>query len=415
MVEISPFKGMFYNQTKIPDLSKVLSPPYDIITPDLKSNISKFSPYNIVNLILPEKKNGKNKYEYAGSLLEKWIKDEILVFDREECFYLFEEEFKLENSIKKILGFIGLTKIEPYSAGKILRHENTLAKPKQDRFNLLKKTKANFGLIYTIYKDRSNLIQNIGSRKKKADIIISPLYDQNLKFRLWKVKEQQNIKQISELMDSKSILIADGHHRYETSKLYMETVNDSGESKNYILTLFVNSSQKDISIWPTYRLIKFKKFQKTQGYIDRFKKYFNIQLRENASDAQVISEMTRLKKKSQKVFCLYDRSGKAYFLTLKASSGHKNSWKNLDVNILHNLIIGKIIPKNDIQKISFSHSIGEVSQNIANNNFDLAILLNAPEIGEVEDLSAKGYLMPQKSTYFYPKPCTGLVMYKFYK
>lgn len=432
MVDILPFNGLIYNPEKISKYSEVLAPPYDIISSILKEDLKKHNPYNIVSLTLPDESPGKNKYEIAKETLEEWVKKEILKYDNKKCFYLLEETFT-ENGIRKSFrGFIGLLKVEEYGAGKVLRHEKTLSKPKEDRLALLKACRANLEFIYTIYNDDDEKINATLNRKfkEKCDISTNAQYDSSLHFKFWKISDDDMITKIKDMMRLKTLLIADGHHRYETSRLYKEYMNlkNSGNPEDYVLALFVSGNQKDILIHPTHRVIKFNNSVKPEDIIEKIKKYFYVEkIKPEASC--INNKMLESFSKQKKSFCLYFKNNMSYFITLKADlkklyeelnisdENFSADYEYLDVNILHKLIIETILADFTVREIKFIHSIEEVLDLIDKDDktcdFDMGFMLNAPTIETVEKLSYTGQIMPQKSTYFYPKPCSGLVIYKF--
>ena len=422
MVDILPLNGLIYNPEKISKYSEVLAPPYDIISSSLKEDLKKHSPYNIIALTLPDETSNKNKYENAKAILAEWIKEEILKYDFKKCFYLFEETFMENGSQKSFKGFIGLLKVEEYGAGKVLRHEKTLSKPKEDRLALLKACRANLEFIYTIYNDSDEKISTTLNHgfKERCDISTSVNYDSSLHFRFWKISDEGMVEKIKDMMKSKTLLIADGHHRYETSRLYKE--------HKYILALFVSGNQKDILIHPTHRAIKFNNAVKPEEIIKKIEKYFTVE--EIKPDTACIKDkMLESFSMQKKSLCLYFKNKGCYFITLKADL--KKLYKELniveeyfdidyeylDVNILHKLIIEVILADSAVKEINFVHSIEEVleliNKNDASYDFDAGFILNAPTIETVQKLSYTDQIMPQKSTYFYPKPCSGLVIYKF--
>ncbi len=430
MVDILPFNGLFYNQERIIEIASTVSPPYDVISLELKDKLKKSDPYNIINLILPDEENNKDKYITAKDTLEKWLKEDILKKDREKCFYLMKESFTDKNKQKSIIGLVGLTKIESYKKGSILRHEKTLLKPKQDRLNLLKYCRTNFGLIYTLYNDSGNNIYNVLKKesRKKPFVDIVAEYDSTLKFKLWKINNKKTIDNIIKLMKEKTLLIADGHHRYETSRIYRKEFHGKDKSKNcipedYILTLYVSSNQKNISIHPTHRVIKFKNHPGLKKILEKISDSFYIESIDTPSCDLIKKKMLNSKLESKKSFCFYFNKKDVYFLTLKSNIekiypetvNFDLEYENLDVNILHKLLLDKSLAEYDIENIQFIHSIEEVFKIINIKQFDIGIILNAPDVEDVKKLSTQGKIMPQKSTYFYPKPCTGLVMYKFDK
>jgi uncharacterized protein (DUF1015 family) len=422
MVDILPLNGLIYNPEKISKYSEVLAPPYDIISSSLKEDLKKHNPYNIIALTLPDETSSNNKYENAKAILAEWIKEEILKYDFKKCFYLFEETFTENGNQKSFRGFIGLLKVEEYGAGKVLRHERTLSKPKEDRLALLKACRANLEFIYTIYNDNDERISKTLNHgfKDRPDISTSVNYDPSLHFRFWKISDEDIVKKIKYMMKSKTLLIADGHHRYETSRLYKE--------HKYILALFVSGNQKDILIHPTHRAIKFNNAVKPEEIIKKIEKYFTVE--EIKPDSACIKDkMLESFSMQKKSLCLYFKNRDCYFITLKADlkrlykelniveDHFSTDYEYLDVNILHKLIIEVILADSAVKEINFVHSIKEVleliDKNDVNYDFDVAFILNAPTIETVEMLSYAGQIMPQKSTYFYPKPCSGLVIYKF--
>ena len=422
MVDILPLNGLIYNPEKISKYSEVLAPPYDIISSSLKEYLIRHSPYNIIALTLPDETSSRDKYENANAILAEWVKEEILKYDFKKCFYLFEETFMENGSQKSFKGFIGLLKVEEYGAGKVLRHEKTLSKPKEDRLALLKACRANLEFIYTIYNDSDEKISTTLNHgfKERCDISTSVSYDSSLHFRFWKISDEGMVEKIKDMMKSKTLLIADGHHRYETSRLYKE--------HKYILALFVSGNQKDILIHPTHRAIKFNNAVKPEEIIKKIEKYFTVE--EIKPDTACIKDkMLESFSMQKKSLCLYFKNKGCYFITLKADLKRlykelniveeyfDTDYEYLDVNILHKLIIEVILADSAVKEINFVHSIEEVleliNKNDASYDFDAGFILNAPTIETVQKLSYADQIMPQKSTYFYPKPCSGLVIYKF--
>lgn len=430
MVDILPFNGLIYNKETVTDISSVISPPYDIISSKKRKALLTSNPYNIVNLILPRDISGKNKYELAKNILQDWTNKNILKTDSEKCFYIIEEDFYIKGRKRSITGFIGLTKIEPYHTKKIIRHEKTLSKPKQDRLNLLRSCRTNFGLVYTLYSDPQKKIYSILNTEtgKKPFIDITAGYDKTLKFKLWRTSSANAVEKIIDPMKEKTLIIADGHHRYETSLIYKnETIlnNSADEScfmpENYVLTLYVDSSQEGISIFPTYRIVKFKAYPGYKKILQTINDYFHVENLDTGSDNFINKKLQNSSSKGEKSFLIYFKEKEFYFLTLKSgvnkippySKKVDYKYENLYVNILHKFLLNKLEPEYGIEKIKYSCSIEEVKENINSNNFDMGIILNSVTLKELEKISSAGKLMPQKSTFFYPKPCTGLVMYKF--
>ncbi|MBM3707139.1 MAG: DUF1015 domain-containing protein [Actinobacteria bacterium] len=453
MVEILPFNGLVYNIAKISDISEVLAPPYDIISEKDREYLKKLNPYNIVKLTLPDETDGKNKYESAKINLDNWIRNDILVCEDSSCIYLMEERFLEKDEEKSFFGFIALLKIEEYEKGKVLRHEMTLSKPKEDRLNLLKACRTNFEFIYTIYNDDDKKIYQVLAEivKDKPVLSTSVDYDESINFKLWKISDKTLISKIISLLKTKTILIADGHHRYETSRLYKQFIQsekdfkkNTGETddiaalpgknhkpEDYILTLFVAGNQKDIAIHPTHRAVKFNKEFLPEKIIPIIDKYFTIEIIKEPSEHLIKQKMDHSSSTGRKSLVIITAAGEPLFITLKSSikdiyrnlgiidKSFNEFFENLDVNLLHKLLLGKLLNEFEIKDIKFIHTISELFKIIEQKNnddsYDAGFILNAPSIKTVETLSSAGLIMPQKSTYFYPKPCSGLVLYKFDK
>jgi len=432
MVDIAPFRGLFFNEKKAGKISKAISPPYDVISPTLKDRLYNSSNYNIINLTLPEGKT-PDKYIRARELLSDWINKKILTFDNDKSFYIFEENFSLNGKIKKISAFIGLTRLEPYSSLKIMPHEKTSPSVKRDRLNLLSECRTNFGLVFTIYNDSHQEIKNIMETKMKNDPLldIKPDYDTSLNFRLWKVSDSETINSIVNIMKERKLIIADGHHRYETSlqykKLRKKTLADEVETdgqrpEDYILTLYVDINQNDFLILPTHRVIKFHNYPGIEEFISKISNNFNIEEVKSKSATWINEELLKLKSKGFKSFFIYSREQKTYLVTFKQNNIDSivanekttdSNYSNLDINILQKFITEHISNWYKIKNINYSCSTDEIISEVNSKKYDIGIFLNAPTAKELEKICEAGYLMPEKSTYFHPKPCSGLVMYRF--
>ncbi len=434
MVDILPFNGFVYNKDKIGNISGVISPPYDVISASLREKLINSHPNNIANLILPEG-SGDDKYTRAKKSLDEWTKKQILKFDNDRCFYIIQESFYLNNKLKKITGFIGLTRLEPYSGLQVIPHEQTYSKIKEDRLKLLSFCRTNFGPVYTLYNDSKNQIPGILKEVQRENPIMdtSAGYDPTLGFKVWKVAGEEKIDKIIRIMKDKKLIIADGHHRYETSLVYKEKYNrrDKKRDQNprasfpedFILTLYVESSQKDLTIFPTYRNIKFKRYQGIEKIIASLAGIFDIEKDTLKSIPYLTKKLLESKSRGLKSFFIYGENKKLYFITLKKSftaginraGSTSGSYLKTDVNILQEHLMDKISSSFQIEKIDYNHSIDGTIENIDNKNFDVGVLLNAITIEELKKICMAGHILPEKSTYFYPKPSSGLIMYRFDK
>lgn len=442
MVDVEPLKGLKYNIEKIDNISEVLAPPYDIISSVQDEELKNASPFNFSFLTLPQATYKNNKYGNANDILKKWINEGILVFENNECFYLIEEIFTEDNNKKSFFGLVGLLQMEEYGKGKVLRHEKTLPKPKEDRLNLLSACRTNFEFIYTLYDDNDKKVFNILSRSIKEKPLIETYvqYDLSLKFKLWRINNKNDIKSIKELMKPKTLLIADGHHRYETSRFYNESINRSDNDRHsssfkpekYILSFFVAGNQDNILIHPTHRLINFENILSSEDFLKKVEKYFKVELIQEPSPEVIEKKIKIAPGMNQKKIAVCFKNKKCFLLNLNNSleniyedlgisvNPFDKDFEYLDVNILHKLILENIFKEFQIKETKYIHTITEAINGLNDSDsfrnegksYDVCFILNAPSIKTVEKLSVSGQIMPQKSTYFYPKPCSGLVMYK---
>lgn len=413
MVDITPLRGLIYSEEMFQDISDKVSPPYDVISEDARNNILG-NRENISNLILPSG-NNYEKYVNARNLLKEWMDKKILIQDDRQCYYILRIDFELNREKKKILGLVGLTRIEPYSSGKVLRHEKTLSAPKKDRYSLLQACRTNFGLIYTIYRDNEKNIDSImqSYMQKKPFRDFSPCYDKSISFKAWKISDKKDIDMITGLMKTKPILIADGHHRYETSLMYMDETKKSSKEpgpQDFVLTLFMESGQKDIKIYPTYRSINFRDFSDIGKYFAIAKDKYTVRQIDIKNNADIKSALSNFRKDNSNGFIFYLKD-EVYSLTL--NSCNSSSKPELDIYILHDDILKELDRLYNIKNISFDHNEDSIMDDVKEAVSDLGIFLNPPTINEMEEICYSGGLMPQKSTFFWPKPCTGLIMYKF--
>ncbi len=377
MVEIKPFKAYRYNKQKI-DPQNVIVPPYDVIDSSMKADLKNRSEFNFVNIILNE------SHGNAKELLHKWIEENILVQDKEDSIYIYQQEFKLNNKTFKRTGFACLLKIEELG-NNILPHEETFEKHIEDRLSLMEKTHSNLELIFMVYRDK----------KREIDSLIIPIAEktEELKFvdndncthRICKVSNQDIINNIAALMQNKKLFIADGHHRYKTALRYSKKYG-----YGHIMATLVNSDNEGMVILPTNRVVEEK------IDINDFTKYFNI-------------KPTNALSFGNNSFIAATNEGK-YLMELKQANNI-----DLDVEILHKLVFEKIlkIPKEEQKPPKINFFKGNKATLDAINENNTAFFVNPPSLDKVYEIASSHKLLPQKSTYFYPKMFSGLLINKF--
>lgn len=420
MAEIKPFRALRYTE-KAGNISKLTCPPYDIINEEERLAYLRENPCNVIRLELPK---GENPYEQAGETLRGWIQDDILKQDTDPGFYIYEEEFTAYGQIKKVKGFICLVKLEEFSKGVVLPHEETLSKAKEDRFHLMEKTFCNFSQIYSLYHDEEkrtlSRIDALSSGRPRYEFS-----DGAVTHRLWIVNDHEAINTICEDFSDRKLYIADGHHRYETALNFRNHCREQDFSKegsdvDYVMMMLVNMEHEGLVVFPTHRLVRGLADFNSEKLLKDCKTYFDVIPQENTDSIEETLE--NLYTEGKKAFALYTGKENWTLLVLKDLSVMKKvlpdksaAYQGLDVSILHSLILERIfgIDKENMANqvnLRYTRSLKEALSSVQKGESQCAFLMNPTRVKEISEVAAAGEKMPQKSTYFYPKLITGLAM-----
>ena len=436
MADIHPFKGLRYNAQKV-KLEEVITEPYDRIPPALQEEYYKRNPHNVVRIILgkdddPEHPE-KDKYKRANVYLEQWEKEGILVREDQEALYLYEQEYQVWNEQKKRIGLISRVGLEEFSTGKVLPHEKTFPKHKVDRLNLLKATNTNTGQIFLLYNDDDGSVsQTIKGALAKAELGADVRDEDNFHHVLWIIKDKDDIRRIQEAMADKVLIIADGHHRYETSlnfqKMKAEELGEvkGDESFNTIMMTLFRLDDPGLVILPTYRLVKGLDKLTAQSLEELLSPYFEISEIDwsDTSDSAVTEKVQEKVLGGTRTFGAFiPQLHKALVFHLKTedildreiSDERSKEWKYLDVAILHSLIIDKLEalssePFSLENNVSYIRNLEKGIKKVIEGEFQMIFLLKPVSLLQIREVVENGELMPQKSTDFFPKLKSGLVM-----
>lgn len=438
MANIKAFKALRYNTEKIDNLSLVTAPPYDIISEDEQKDYYESNPYNVIRLeygnTYPTDNEADNRYTRSAEFLKQWIDSGILKKDDTDAIYLYQQKFTVNNVETTCRGFIGLVELEEFSKGVVLPHEETLSKAKTDRFNLMDKTHCNFSQIYCLYLDQERSLRSIidGVCQRKCDICFTA--KDGVEQSLWIITDNNIIEKIRENFANKQLFIADGHHRYETAlnfrnKLRQENPNWSKDNLfNYVMMLLVDMDDEGLVVFPTHRMVKGLNSFNEVSLISTLKDNFEINRIIVEKDINILSDTAEKDLNSIKdknAFILYCGGDYYYRLRLKDLSvmqdylpDKSEAYKGLDVSVLHTLILEKImgIDKENManqKNLIYTRDTKEAFEMVYNNECQCSFILKSTKVHEIKDVSLAEEKMPQKSTYFYPKAITGLVMNKF--
>ncbi|GAB6183195.1 DUF1015 domain-containing protein [Thermodesulfovibrio hydrogeniphilus] len=406
MAIIKPFKGIHYNPEKV-SATDVMSPPYDIISEDLREFLYQKSPYNIVRIDYGKDSQEPDKYTLAKQYLENWLKEEILIMDDKPCFYGYEIEYTYKNIKKTLRGIVGLIKLEELGRG-VYPHEQTYSKPKADRLNLMKSCMANTSLIFGIYRSKERITSQILENQNNPYLQANDL-NGNI-HRLYRIDKDTDIQNIIKDFDSKPIFIADGHHRYEVAlefkkemeKLYPEKKNASWQ---YVLMFLSNIEDDGYLILPTHRIIK-----TSVSVIEQIQKNQNLIRADEINTSHNLSNdiLEIIEKKGPKHFGLFT-DNKFYILqyTGPCLDYLPKELRELDVSILEEVILKRMFPDKELYyDIDVEKAIKMNKERKCNAIF----LLRATKVKDIEKVALSGLRMPPKSTYFYPKLLTGMVI-----
>jgi len=431
MVEVKAFKGISYNTGKIKDFDKVMSPPYDIISSDMQQQLYENSPYNFVRLILGKQNEtdteDDNRYTRAKKDFTNWFQDSILESSDTPAIYPYKIEYAHMGKKLIFSGFFILLKLDP-TYTQVKAHERTLSKPKADRLNLLRACHANLEPIQLLYIDEHDSIQKKIEEHISPEPFISVQGYDSFTHKLWRCIDPSVIQYIQEKLSDEILFIADGHHRYQTALNYADEMTSTDPSDDapfqYRMVILANMFDEGLEILPTHRFITIPNINRNQ-LLDSLSNYFTVETKEISKDNPLSMRIETMKSlldtQSDHKFILYFKDA-YYLLTLKDEKAmerfareRSETWKTLDVSILHKIIIESImgISQDAIEDhIKYTRDDLEAIQQVDNGTYDLSVLMNATKINELKQIAEAGEHMPQKSTYFLPKMLSGLVMYK---
>lgn len=418
MAVIKPFGALRFTE-KAGDTVQLVCPPYDIISEEERIAYLETNENNVIRLELP--REGDDPYKTAGETLKDFLNRGIMATDKDDSIYIYEESFTAYGQNYSVKGFICRVQLEEFSKGIVLPHEETLSKAKRDRFDLMKATGCNFSQIYSLYNDDGScedIINRLSERR--ADITLTD--GENVTHRLWAVPENDDVRLLCEKFADKKLYIADGHHRYETALNYRNHLIESGEDNDdcrYVMMCLVAMENDGLVVFPTHRIVRGLDGFDSDEMLKKCRDYFDLESFGDYDSAK--SALDKAYLEGKRAFVFYCRE--YILLTLKdisvmddMAAGCK-ALRQLDVTVLHSLILERLFGIDkanmaDQTNLTYTRSADEAIEAVNSGNADCAFLLNPTRVEEIRDVAAAGDKMPQKSTYFYPKLITGLVMNK---
>jgi len=435
-VIIKPFKGLRFDGAAASDVGSCISPPYDVIDEGYQQELYEKSEFNIVRVIKGKSfdtdNDQENKYTRAAKAFEEWTGSGVLKQNGKEAIYAYVQDFHVHQGMFRRSGIVALGELEEFGDN-IQPHEKTLDGPKADRLKLMRATAAQFGQIFMLYDDPEKVADNIIEKVLVQPAAVDFIDDDKVRHRLYVIDEDADLEAIVKMMQTKQAVIADGHHRYETAlNYYHESKNPKARHR---MMTFVNIRNEGLLILPTHRLMRnvedFDIEKLISGITDRFNisKYdFNSDGDKFKARSQMFEHLQNSFEKNTIAFGIYAGNETFYAVNLKDPGvldeicpEMSRSSKGLDVNVLHKVILEDVLGIGDKQLASQSNieyikdiadAVGESVSKVDLGHAQAVFFMNPTRIEQVKAVAAAGEKMPQKSTFFYPKVFTGLVINK---
>lgn len=436
MPQIQAFRGLRYNLAQVGSLSKVVAPPYDVIDGALQQELYDNSPYNFIRLELTKKEAGDSDdsavYQRAATLFRQWVRDGVLQHEPDPAIYAYHQVFDYNGRTYTRRGFMTRVRLVRFGEGNIYPHEQTHAKAKDDRLRLTRACQANMSQIYGLYPDPANEAQNLLEAHIAGRAALEAVDHLGVTHRLWPVTDQDLIGRVANLVEDKPLFVADGHHRYETACNYRDelAVSEGGllpdeHPANFVLTMVMSMDDPGLIVLPTHRLFHSVSEMDAPELRTRLGDYFDCEAAAQGPEAahQVWEQIEQLG--DQGAFGLFTAKDQQWTLvtasqktSAKMSSvapEQSEDWRSLGVAMLHALIIDELLGLKGHPKPTYVHLVEEVVEGLqgkleGNLNYPLAALVMPATVDDIRRVSLHQERMPAKSTYFYPKLLSGLVV-----
>lgn len=440
MAEIAPLRGIFYNTDKISDLSEVVSPPYDVVTPEEQASYHNAHPNNVMHLILgakhPDDAQSNSWHQRAGQAFRQWREDEILIQADEPAIYYTELDFldPISGLQKTRSGYMCLLKLEDFDHnGSVRPHERTFSATKAERLDLLLNAKANLSQIFAVYNDEEAVSTHILQSALPDAPMFDFIDDEDHGHRIWPVTDPVAISKLAGFMSDKIIYIADGHHRYETSLNYQRSLRENGvqfgphAAPNYTLVYLCAVNDPGLIILPAHRLVKNSLTLSKDELLSTLDKFFEVETipftsAENRAARKAFMRKLAHEGESGSTIGLFTRLAESFFL-LKLREGNFEGtelakWplelRKLDTVVLTGLILQEVLGisdegLDDPERITYTSRASRAINRVSSGQVEVACILNPTRIEQVQDVAEAKLIMPQKATYFFPKVTSGLL------
>ncbi|HTU97365.1 MAG TPA: DUF1015 domain-containing protein [Solirubrobacteraceae bacterium] len=413
MAEIQPIRALRYDLDRTGGLQDVVAPPYDVIDDAQRAALQDRSPYNVVRIDLPQ--GGEDRYDRAAALLAQWREDGAVVLDETPALWTLSQDYVGPDGRQRTRnGVFARVRVEEYGPGRIRPHERTHPGPREDRLRLTRATKANLSPIFSLFSDPSGEVAQALSRAGGDAVWAQTTDDDGTVNRLGRVDDNAAIAAVADVLADTELLIADGHHRYETARVYAEEIGGEGPHR-YVLMCLVALQDPGLTVFPTHRLVRGLRPDQHETLADALRRDFDIERLDNtAALAPAASDTVRMG-------YIDSHSQQPFMLTLRdpaiadaALADHAAPYRRLDTAVLEALILKGALEMTDedidhLDGLGYARDFAQALELVQSAEYDAAFFMAPTPVERVQEVAAAGESMPPKSTYFFPKVPTGLL------
>ena len=427
-MNIRPFRAYRFNSSKVSDLSAVVAPPYDQIDSEIQSRLYALHPWNVVRITFGREEPGdngeRNRYRRAREHLDRWLGEQVFVRDPEPAIYPYHQTYRVGETTITRKGFIALGELTDYEKRIVRPHERTHAKPKEDRLRLLEATSGDFGLIFMLVSDPNAELLRAAAPPDGAHPIAEARDIRGEVHRLWRISDPGRIASLQALMADKSVIIADGHHRYETALAYRRT----HPGADFKLMAFFALEAPGCTIFPNHRLVHDLPAFAPEEMLARAEQWFEVTRfpAQEAPEAEGERLIERLASAAEAgriaIGFVAGKTRWSAFLTLRPDAtqridwppGKPEAWRRLSVSVLHEGLLRPLLGITDAELVAktcvdYTAGAADAVRLTRAGRYQAAFLLHPTTQAELKEIVETGEVLPQKSTHFYPKLLTGLV------
>jgi uncharacterized protein (DUF1015 family) len=416
MAAIRPFQGLRFSAEAGP-IDSLTAPPYDVLSPAEREEYAVRNDHNIVHLTLPEQLSDDRskfvKYARSAAKLAEWRRDGTLIREDEPALYRYTQRFHLGTDLYERTSVVVLVKVEPYAKGVVLPHEETFPKHKEDRLRILEATRAHLECIYGLVEDPTGDVVD-ALREANVDKCVVTRSDEGVEHTFEPITDKASIDRLTQLLDDKKIWIADGHHRYETAVSFREMQGEKSDliPEDFMMIALSSMSDPGLVLLPTHRIVRHWNHSRTE-VLAKLGQYFDIS---ETHSSRLMEELNA--NLDRRTFALTFEGSLGYVLRSKDDSAllaaidgdMSDNLRGLDVTVLHRLIFDQILGLPEIGQIEYTRDANEAVREV-NEGAAAAFLMRPPTVEDMKSIALGGEKMPQKSTYYYPKILSGLVVW----